>query len=376
MLYCLNPACTRPENPLNRTECQGCGEDLATSTQSYLFRVRYRITKCLGEGAFGRTYLAEDTDLMGEPRVIKKLIAGTSRSIESKIRELFLREAQQLYNLNHPQIPKLYAYFEQDDALYLVQDFVDGGNLFEEFFQSGIFSQDKIISLLKDLLPVLDYLHERKIIHRDIKPHNIMRRQQTEEIILIDFGAAKQTSTQIQSQPGTLIYTPGYAAIEHILGQPCAASDLYSLGATCVRLLTGCFPILDGFGNTQDEIYDRSILEWRWREYLHHQGKEINDELGKILDKMLARMLSDRYQSAEQVLAAINSKLSVNLQLDPVFLERCQQELARCIGPMARFILEDTLAQNPQIRPQQLVEILSREIPNSQNAKKFKEHLL
>jgi serine/threonine protein kinase len=375
MLYCLNPACTRPENPLNRTECHGCGETLATSTQSYLFRVRFRITKCLGEGAFGRTYLAEDTDLMGERRVIKKLIAGTSRSNESKIRELFLREAQQLYHLNHPQIPKLYAYFEQDNAVYLVQDFVDGDNLFQEFFQSGIFSQEKIISLLEDLLPVLDYLHDRKIVHRDIKPHNIMRRRRTDELVLIDFGAAKQTSTQLQSQPGTSIYTPGYAAIEHVLGQPCPASDIYSLGATCVRLLTGCFPIWDEFGNTQDEIYDGSILEWRWRKYLHRQNREINEELENILDKMLARMVSDRYQSATQVLAAINSKLSGNLQLDPLFIERCQQELARCIGPMARFILQDTLVKNPQIQPKQLVEILSKEIPNHENAKKFKEHL-
>jgi serine/threonine protein kinase len=268
MLYCLNPTCSHPENHDNHINCHGCGEALATSTQSYLFRVHYRITKCLGEGAFGRTYLADDTDLMDEPRVIKKLIAGTSGAMQSKIRELFLREAKQLYNLNHPQIPKLYAYFEQNNVLYLVQEFIEGDNLFQEFSHQGIFSEEKIKSLLQDLLPVLDYLHSNKIIHRDIKPQNIMRCQKNGKLILIDFGGAKQTCTSLQSQPGTMLYTPGYAAVEHMMGQPCPASDIYSLGATCIRLLTGCFPINDEFGNLQDELYDRNNLEWQWREYL------------------------------------------------------------------------------------------------------------
>lgn len=376
MLYCLNPACYYPKNPVDRTVCHGCGEDLSKSTQSYLFRVHYRITKHLGEGAFGRTYLAEDTDLMGEPRVIKKLIAGTSGSMQGKIRELFVREAQQLYNLNHPQIPRLYAYFEQDNALYLVQEHIDGNNLSQEFSQSGIFSELKIKSILQDLLPVLDYLHGHKIIHRDIKPQNIMRRQQTGQLVLIDFGGAKQTSTNIQSQPGTAIYTPGYAPIEQMMGQSYPASDIYSLAATCVRLLTGCLPTTDNFGNFHDELYDRNNLKWCWQECLQKQGRTINEELGNILDKMLAIMLVDRYRSAKEVIDTLHAKISVSLQLDPAFLERCQRELTHYIGPMSSFILQDTLAKNPRILPQQLVDILSQEIPNPQNVKQFKERLL
>jgi serine/threonine protein kinase len=257
-----------------------------------------------------------------------------------------------------------------------VQEFIDGYNLSQEFSRSGIFNELKIKSLLQDLLPVLDYLHSHKIIHRDIKPQNIMRRQQTGQLILIDFGGAKQTSTNIQSQPGTAIYTPGYAPIEQMMGQCYPASDIYSLAATSVRLLTGCLPTTDKFGNFQDELYDRNNFKWRWREYLQKQRKAIDRELGNILDKMLAVMAVDRYQSAKEVLDDLHAKISVNLQLDPVFIERCQRELTHYIGPMASFILQDTLAKNPRILPQQLVEILSQEIPNPQNVKQFKERLL
>ena len=408
--YCLNPDCSRPKNPVKNTYCHGCKEALVTSTQSYLFRLHYRITKFLGEGAFGRTYLAEDTDLMGEPRVIKKLIANASGLHQNKIRELFLREAKQLYHIHHPQIPKLYAYFEQNNALYLVQEFIEGDNLFQEFSKTGAFSEEKIKFLLQDLLPVLDYLHSNKILHRDIKPQNIMRCQKTGHLILIDFGGVKQVSdTFLETEPVTMIYTPGYAAIEQIMGRPSSASDIYSLGATCVRLLTGCFATKDKFGNLRDELYDINTLKWRWQEYLQKQGRKINEELRNILDKMLAEMVDNRYQSVREILAILNPTISVEPQqpiesiqqlhqqpkalsnnikiatetwveisttLTPLFLKRCEQELTRCIGPIAHFLLEDTLAQHPRIAPQKLVEILATEIPDPQNAKQFKEHLL
>jgi serine/threonine protein kinase len=172
-----------------------------------------------------------------------------------------------------------------------------------------------------------------------------------------------QPSTNIQSQPGTAIYTPGYAPIEQMMGHSYPASDIYSLAPTSVRLLTGCLPTTDKFGNFQDEIYDRNNLRWLWREYLQEQGKTINEELGNILDKMLAIMLVDRYRSAKEVLDILHAKISVNLQLDPAFIERCRREFARHIGPMASFILQDTLTKNPRISTQQLVKILSEEIP-------------
>ncbi|MDY7015579.1 MAG: protein kinase, partial [Cyanobacteriota bacterium] len=231
-----------------------------------------------------------------------------------KAKELFEREAKRLYELDHPQIPRLYAYFEQKNSMYLVQQFIEGENLLEECLQQGPFDEQKIRELLQSLLPVLQYIHDNGLLHRDLKPENIMRRASTSSrgvggnLVLIDFGGAKQITGTVQAAPGTIIYTPGYAAFEHINGQPRKASDLYSLGATCVRLLTGCFPYRVSSGNLQDEIYDADNGRWLWREYLQQQGKTVSHELGDILELLLKHFPQSRYQSAEEVLAALNAR--------------------------------------------------------------------
>ena len=113
---------------------------------------------------------------MDEKRVIKKLVTVMQGANLKKAQELFKREKKRLYELNHPQIPKLYAYFEDNNDFYLVQEFIEGDTLFDEVWQKGRFSEGKIKLFLRELLPVLDYLHKQKILHRDIKPENIMRR--------------------------------------------------------------------------------------------------------------------------------------------------------------------------------------------------------
>jgi formylglycine-generating enzyme required for sulfatase activity len=323
MTYCLNPACPNPDNPEQNRFCETCGTELR---KIYLFRTHYQIIKKLGQGAFGRTYLAKDTDLMGEFRVIKKLTAQGEGSARQKAQELFQREANQLYYLNHPQIPKLYAYFEQNNALYLVQEFIRGEDLFQEFKKQGQFSEQKVILVLQELLPVLDYIHQQNVLHRDIKPENIMRPNQAayanvtnskSKLVVIDFGGAKQTNNSQSSAPATVIYTPGYAAIEHMIGQPCAASDLYSLGATCARLLTGCFPQPDEQGNYKDDLYDQINLCWKWQEVLQRQGIKVSERLAKVLDKLLESSAKNRYQSAQEVLEDLNPTVKSPVQFTP-----------------------------------------------------------
>jgi len=141
MSFCLNPACTKPDNPDTNKSCHGCGSSLAQSSRSYLFE-HYRVIKLLGEGGFGRTYLAEDVDLFNQKIVIKKLIATEGNN--GKIQELFQREAKQLFALTHPQIPKIYRYFSKNNVFYLIQEFIEGENLFTEFERLGCFSEAKI----------------------------------------------------------------------------------------------------------------------------------------------------------------------------------------------------------------------------------------
>ncbi|ACB53249.1 putative serine/threonine protein kinase [Crocosphaera subtropica ATCC 51142] len=363
MLYCLNPSCYNPENPDNNKNCHGCGENLSQTSQEYLFQVHYKIIKQLGEGAFGRTYLAYDLHLMDEKRVIKKLITPMQGANLQKAKELFKREAKRLYELNHPQIPKLYAYFEHNNDFYLVQEFIERQTLFNEVWQQGRFNEEKIKQLLKELLPVLDYLHQRKILHRDIKPENIMRRilpnnykqGNTAELVLIDFGASKQVSTTMKSMAGTQIYTMGYAAIEQMQGRAKPASDIYSLGVTAVRLLTQCFPDdEDEYGNTIDKLLDENHSDWRWKEYAQEQGILINPKLAAILDKMLAQNISDRYQTAAAVLNDLQKLDETQPSVSPIVTP--QPTIKK---PIAKTFVPPSLQiQTPQKKPDSLENYL------------------
>jgi len=305
MLSCQNPQCQNPFNPDTNKYCQTCG----SSQLSELFRHRYRVIKVLGEGGFGKTYLTEDADRLDSPCVIKQFapqVTGTAAL--QKATELFKHEARQLYELgeHHSQIPRLDAYFEYGTSLYLVQEFIQGDNLLIELKQKP-YNEQQIRELLTDLLPVLDFIHTRNVIHRDIKPDNIIRRQQDRKLVLIDFGGAKRiTQTNLAIQ-GTGLYTPGYAPTEQMSGRAIPASDLYALGVTCVRLLTQCLPIFNLYGEIDDDIYDALSLEWLWRQHLQTMGVTISNELAAILDKLLIHAPKERYQTAQEVLRDLNS---------------------------------------------------------------------
>jgi acyl carrier protein len=299
MLYCFNSTCSNPFCPDGNKFCLSCG----SQTLSPLFRNRYRVIRLLGEGGFGRTYEAIDTDRMDDPCVIKQFVPQVQGTAAlEKATELFKQEAKRLYELGeHPQIPRLIAYFEQDKRLYLVQELIEGQTLLAELNQQGAFSEEKIRQLLADLLPVLKVVHERGVIHRDIKPENIMRRRKDGKLELIDFGVSKQVTATILGQAGTTVGTPGYAPMEQMRGQVYPASDLYSLSVTCIRLLTGCLPKEDG----SDELYDALKGCWILQKHLP-QGTTISTQLKKVLNKLLQDYLKDRYQSADEVLQALD----------------------------------------------------------------------
>ncbi|MFB2835692.1 protein kinase domain-containing protein [Floridanema evergladense] len=288
MICCLNPDCHKPENPDGTEFCQSCGVSLAP------LRNRYRIIQLLGAGGFGRTFLAEDIDKLNERCVVKQFLPQAQGSwATQKATELFQQEARRLQLLGeHTQIPTLFAYFEEDKLLYLVQQFIEGDNLLQELGKQGAFSEQKIREFLIDVLPVLQFIHQQKVIHRDIKPDNIIRRRTDGKLVLIDFGIAKQLTATTISQPGTHIGTLGYAPVEQMQdGTAYPVSDLYSLGVTCFRLLTQTSP---------HNLFVNSGYEWakNWQRYL---PKPINDNLGYVLDKLLQKDMQQRYQSADEV---------------------------------------------------------------------------
>ena len=218
---------------------------------------RYQIQRVLGEGGFGITYLAQDTQRPGAPTcVIKRLcpVRGDARFLQLA-RRLFNTEAEILAQLgNYDQIPQLLAYFEQDYQFYLVQDYIRGHALSQELAPRQPWPDGAVVALLQDLLQTLTFVHDRHVIHRDLKPSNVIRREDG-RLVLIDFGAVKHLNPLSISHPASqsgdrpnpgpktiAIGTPGYAAPEQMAGHPRFNSDLYALGMIAIQAMTGIPP--------------------------------------------------------------------------------------------------------------------------------------
>ncbi|USR91104.1 serine/threonine protein kinase [Phormidium yuhuli AB48] len=240
-----------------------------------------------------------DEDRLNTFCVIKQLLpqddgSQVTEGSYDKTISLFYQEATQLSKLGeHPHIPTLFAFFEEDGRLYLVQEYVDGQTLWHEMERSGAFSETKIREILVQLLPVLRYVHQNKVIHRDITPVNILRRNRDGKLMLIDFGVSKQLTKTALAEPGTKVGTMGYAPLEQLRsGQAYPASDIYSLGVTCLQLLT----------NTRPDVLFDPMKGWRWREKLAEQEISLSPRLGAILDKMTQERLQERYQSVDEII--------------------------------------------------------------------------
>jgi len=283
MLYCLNPACSKPQNPDDARYCQNCGNYL-------LLDDRYKAIEIIGRGGFGRTYLAVDETQAEKPYCVIKLLLPRQPNINPKAAELFRQEADRLNELGqHPQIPALLAHYESPTAQYLVQEFIDGQNL-EEELKEGTFTEAEVRELLEDLLPVLSFIHSFQVIHRDIKPENIIRPYANERYVLVDFGASKFATGTALARTATVIGSAGYVAPEQAMGRGEFSSDIYSLGVTCIHLLTGIHPF---------DLYSVSEDAWVWEQYL---PKPVSVQLRQVLAKMLCRATSQRYRNAADVL--------------------------------------------------------------------------
>jgi serine/threonine-protein kinase len=267
---------------------------------------RYRLLKVLGQGGFGRTYLAEDLGRFNERCALKEFSPlGESDYALNKSKELFQREGATLYQIQHPQIPQFRATFEEDQRLYLVQDYVEGKTyralLLDYKSQGKTFSEAEVLWLIQQLLPVLAHIHSKGIIHRDIAPDNIMLREQDNLPVLIDFGVVKEIATRLHAPDtqtqATTVGKMGYAPSEQMqTGRAYPNSDLYALAVTALVLRTGREP---------QELYDDQTLTWQWQRWA-----TLSPGLAQVLMRMLSYRPTDRYQSAEEVITALQALTS------------------------------------------------------------------
>lgn len=463
-IYCTRPNCPDPINTFPAPDDSSFFKTVqqrycAACTMPLILDGRYLPLRRLGGGAFGTTFLGIDLRSAKQRQcVIKQLQLKQDIAPEQTegIKRAFRREAEILEVLgdSHQQIPTLYAYFgitaptflgnkrhdphlsDREEYIYLVQEYVRGQDLDKELRRKGRIAEAEVLDIMRQVLPVLQFIHEQGAIHRDIKPSNMMR-DRNERIYLIDFGAVKQITTGVPLQSNSLVFgTLGFAPPEQISGkQVYPSTDLYSFAVTVLCLLTGHPPetLLDASGDT-----------WRWRSFVH-----VSDRLERVLNRMLELIPSQRYPSANAVMEALFQRSSdplfyrlpvtdppmqetsvlpdprvspsaietflppsnpqpgasvhasphaetllptpsnprpanptpANLSnpppvLSPGFVARCQEELAYCIGPIAKLVVEEAMTRYSPATLHQLVEVLMQDIPDPQAAMEFRRKLL
>ncbi len=267
----------------------------------------YRIVQDLQEGGFAKTFIAEDHHRPGHPQCAVKYLKSASNESQSLAiarrllpiaRRLFKQEAEILEKLGqHDQIPRLLAYFEENEEFYLVQEFIAGHPLSKELPRGHCWSESKVIQMLYDVLRTLEFIHSFGVIHRDIKPDNLIRRQKDSRLVLIDFGAVKQVRAPLIKNHSLLtqktipIGTRGYMPTEQVRGKPRLNSDIYALGIIGIQALTGLHPLY--FKEDQEG-------EVIWQDLA-----QVSDELAAILKNMVRYHFKDRYRSATEVLQVL-----------------------------------------------------------------------
>ncbi len=262
---------------------------------------RYKIICQLGEGGFGKTFLAEDQHLPGQQKCVVKQFKPLAKDAATLqiARRLFDTEAKTLYQLGtHPQIPQLFAYFEENQEFYLVQEYIEGNELSQELSSGKGKSEAEVIKLLGEILEILEFVQEKNVIHRDLNPHNLIRRKADRKLVLIDFGAVKQVTTQMLQKRGSnqtvAIGTPGYISGEQAMGRPQLSSDIYAVGMIGIQALTGCEP------NQLASHAKTGEVDWQ-------KLVKVSPGLADLLDSMIAYDFRERYESATEALQAIKN---------------------------------------------------------------------
>jgi|GEM_PF-365062 len=266
--------------------------------QGTILSSRYRVIEYIAKGGFGKTYLAEDIQLPGKNKcVVKQLYPSIDDANFIQVaRRMFKKEAYTLNTVgNHDQIPQLLAYFEEEEKFYLVQQYIEGQTLSKELVVGKIWSEAQVVALLRDCLGILDFIHAQGVIHRDVKPDNLIRRKLDNKLVLVDFGTVKEViKQQTQLMPLTVaVGTRGYMPTEQARGKPRITSDIYALGIIAIQALTGIHPT---------RLKENDDGEMIWQDLA-----QCSDQLKMIVFKMTQYHFKERYSSAQETIAALAS---------------------------------------------------------------------
>jgi serine/threonine protein kinase len=256
----------------------------------------YRLIRPISKGRLYQTFLAVDESQFPPIPCVVYQVSSQYQSLE-----IFQFQVQTLMELGkHPQIPTLITHFTENEYYYLIQEFIDGDNLASLLAKQGGFHETQIWQILKSLLPVIRFIHDHQVIHGNIQPENIILRTKNQSRDLLDDlvlgNFANMKFANINEDKDNLVGSPEYISPEQAQGKAVFASDLYSLGVTCIYLLTQISPF---------ELFDMTNNSWVWRDYLTDQ---ISEHLGQTLDKLVKYNLQERWQSADQLIYNLGIK--------------------------------------------------------------------
>jgi serine/threonine protein kinase len=273
---------------------------------SMILQNRYRVIQALASGGFGETFLAEDTHMPSSRRCVIKQLKPINQdpNVYQLVKDRFQKEAALLEKLGqgNPQIPELFGYFEEEEQFYLVQEWIEGETLADLVQKQGRLSEIIVKDILVKILPILDFIQSQHIIHRDIKPDNIILRRADSLPVLIDFGAVKETMGTIMANSGNstssiVIGTPGFMPSEQMAGRPLYSSDLYALGLTAIYMLTGKIP--------QELETDPMTGELKWQQYAPH----VSPILTEVLSRSIQNHPRERFPTAQAMLNVLAGKI-------------------------------------------------------------------
>lgn len=265
---------------------------------------RYQVLNVLGDGGFGKTFLVEDTQMPSSRRCVLKQLKPVHDNPQTSqmVKDRFQREAAILEQLGeaHAQIPRLHAYFSEGGQYYLVEEWIEGDTLTQKVHKEGPLSEKTVQNIIAGLLPAIAHVHKQGIVHRDIKPDNIILRASDGKPVLIDFGAVKETMNTIidshaHSSHSIVVGTPGYMPAEQLSGRPVFASDIYAVGMTAIYALTGKIP--------QELNIDphTGVLQWRQ----HAPG--VSPEFANFLDCAIHMNAQSRFPVVQEMHSILNS---------------------------------------------------------------------
>ncbi len=283
---------------------------------------RYRVIKVLNSSAFGEKFLAADTRRPGYPQcIVKQLQLPSNGSGSSQLIKLLLKKKAEILERlgENPQIPQLLAYFEDNQAFYLVEEFIPGRSLSDEIIRAQPWPEERAVAFLQEVLEILAFIHERGVIHREIKPDNFIRRQTDSKLVLINFSLVKEINSQIakhKPEQMTIQEPSPYIPMEQSQGNVHFSSDIYALGTMGMQVLTG----LSGEELLRLRAQDANE-EINWRAIAEVKNgslpKNISPQLIDIIEKMVRFNFAARYQSATEVLEDLQKLTAIPEVVEP-----------------------------------------------------------